>query len=176
MRRLTFVSSCTYRMPYNRGTEVSIRTVDTDVVVLAITSANLLNISELWIAFGAGKSFRFIAAHEITTALGPDRCVVLPMLHAFTGCDTVSYSGGRGKKTTWDTWTTYMETSHQQSAHWVPCQTHVPLTSGWNRWIDLWSCCTIAPAQEDVNRARKQLFSKKGRTIDGLPPTQAVLI
>ena len=94
-------------MPYNRGTEVSIRTVDTDVVVLAITSANLLNISELWIAFGAGESFRFIASQTI--ALGPDRCVVLPMFHAFTGCDTVSYFGGRGKKTTWDTWTTYRD-------------------------------------------------------------------
>ncbi|KAG0717130.1 hypothetical protein GWK47_008210 [Chionoecetes opilio] len=87
--------------------KVSMRTVDTDVVVLAIASANRLNISELWIAFGAGKSFRFIAAHEIAKALGPDRCVALPMFHAFTGCDTVSCFGGRGKKTAWDTWTTY---------------------------------------------------------------------
>lgn len=50
--------------------KVSIRTVDTDVVVLAITSAQCLDISELWIAFGAGKSFRFIAAHEIGRTLG----------------------------------------------------------------------------------------------------------
>ena len=64
--------------------KVSIRTVDTDVVVLAIASANRLNISELWIAFGAGKRFRFIAAHEIAKALGPDRFVALPMFLAFT--------------------------------------------------------------------------------------------
>ena len=30
--------------------------------------------------------------------------------------------------------------------------------------------------EEGVNRARKQLFSKKGRAIVGLPPTLAALI
>ena len=54
------------------NTRVSIHMVDTDVVVLAVASAQRLNISELWIAFGAGKSFRFLACHEIARALGPD--------------------------------------------------------------------------------------------------------
>ena len=72
----------------------SIRTVDTEVVGLAITSVNRLNLSELWVAFGTGKRFRFIAAHEFANALGPDRCEALPMFHAFTGCDTVSCFGG----------------------------------------------------------------------------------
>jgi len=31
-------------------------------------------------------------------------------------------------------------------------------------------------SQECVNEARKQLFTQKGRAIDGLPPTQAALI
>ena len=26
------------------------------------------------------------------------------MFHAFTGCDTVSFFGGRGKKNDWDIW------------------------------------------------------------------------
>ena len=30
-------------------------------------------------------------------------------------------------------------------------------------------------SQECVNEARKQLFTQKGRTIEGLPPTQAAL-
>ena len=54
---------------YNK---VSIRTVDTDVLVLAVTAAQCLNISELWVAFGAGESFRHLAAHEMARALGPD--------------------------------------------------------------------------------------------------------
>ena len=113
------IASCTYEEADTRillhlhdavqqgFSKVSICTVDTDVVVLAIASANCLNISELWIAFGAEKSFRFIAAHEITKALGPDRCADLPMFHTFTGCDTVSCFGGKGKKTAWATWATY---------------------------------------------------------------------
>ena len=73
------------------NTNVSIRTVDTDVVVLAVTSAQCLNNAEGWIGFGTGKCFCLIAAHEIARALGQDRCMALPMFHAFTGCDTVSF-------------------------------------------------------------------------------------
>jgi len=86
------------------NTKVTIRTVDTDVVVLAVTSAQRLDIPELWVAFGTGKNFRLLTAHTIAKVLGPDRCVALPMSHAFTGCDTVSFFGGFGKKTAWDIW------------------------------------------------------------------------
>ncbi len=41
--------------------------------------------------------------------MGPDRTRVLPMFHAMTGCDTVSFFGGRGKKTAWDIWITNAE-------------------------------------------------------------------
>ena len=85
-------------------TKVSIRTVDTDVVVLAVTAAERLSIDQLWVAFGTGKSFRFLAAHEMAQALGPNKCRGLPAFHAFTGCDTVSSFGGRSKKTAWETW------------------------------------------------------------------------
>ena len=85
-------------------TKAVVRTVDTDVLVLAVTAAQRLNITELWVAFGTGKSFRYLAAHEMAKALGPDRCTALPMFHAFTGCDTVSSFFGRGKKSAWNTW------------------------------------------------------------------------
>ena len=88
---------------------VSIRTVDTDVVVLAVTSAQRLNITELWIAFGAGKKFRYLPAREMANPLCPDRCVAWPKFHAFTGCDTVSCFGGKGKRTAWDIWNAYDE-------------------------------------------------------------------
>ena len=61
-------------------TKVSICTVDTDVVVLVVAATKRLNIDDLWVAFGTGKSFRFLAAHEISQALGPDKCRGLPSL------------------------------------------------------------------------------------------------
>ena len=51
-------------------TKVSIRTVDTDVVVLAVAAAKRLSIDKLWVAFGTGKSFRFLAAHEMAPGIG----------------------------------------------------------------------------------------------------------
>ena len=77
---------------------MSIRTVDTDVVVIAVAAAECIRIYQLWVAFGAGKSFRFLAAHEMAQALGPDKCRGLPACLAFTGCDTVSSFGGRNKQ------------------------------------------------------------------------------
>ena len=92
------------REKHNR---ISIRTVDTDVVVLAVTAAQRINPSELRIAFGTGKNFRYLSIHEMARALGPEKCIALPVFHAFTGCDTVSSFAGRGKKTAWDTWKAY---------------------------------------------------------------------
>ena len=65
------------------------------MVVLAVKSAQRLNYAEVWIAFRTGRCFRFIAAHEIDRVLGSDRCMALPMVHAFAGCDTVSFLGGK---------------------------------------------------------------------------------
>ena len=38
------------------------------------------------------------------------------MFHAFTGCDTVSSFGGRGKKTAWETWKAYEDVTPVFSA------------------------------------------------------------
>ena len=82
--------------------KVSIRTVDTDMVVLAMTSAQRLNNTEIWIAFGNGKCFRFIPVHEIARALG-----LIGVWHYQCSTDTVSICKGRGKRTVWDTWKAY---------------------------------------------------------------------
>ena len=88
--------------------KVLLHTVDTDVV-LAVAAAAKINIQELWVAFGTGKYFRYIPAHEVALALGPSKSQALPFFHAYTGCDTVSAFSSRGKKTVWDTWKAYKE-------------------------------------------------------------------
>jgi hypothetical protein len=98
MRPPCIVITCIYneaapygplRPPKNPG-----RTVPT-----ILLSTQRLAIAKLWIAFGTGKNFRFLAAHETAGSLGPDRCIALPMFHAFAGRDTVSVFRGRGKTT-----------------------------------------------------------------------------
>lgn len=78
-----------------------IRTVDKDVVVIAITEYSNLclirpGVSE-WIAFGTGKHFQYISIDIICEALGPRKAKALPLFHAITGCDTTSSFQGKGK-------------------------------------------------------------------------------
>ena len=79
-----------------------LRTVDTDVLVLAIAFAGILQEQqvlqvEVWVAMGPGSHFRYIAAHEISNNLGSGMSKALPVFHSFTGCDTMSCFAGRGK-------------------------------------------------------------------------------
>src|SRR3989442_1332941 len=70
---------------------ILIRTVDTDVVVISVMVLQTLpDDVQIWLAFQKEESLRYIAAHEIAAALGPDKCCALSMFHAITGCDTVS--------------------------------------------------------------------------------------
>ena len=157
-------------------TKVSVRTVDTDVVVLAVTAAQRLNIDELWVAFATGRSFRFLAAHEIAKTLGPNKCRALPFFHAFTGCDTVSCFGGRGKKTAWETWKSDDGVTAAFGAlSATPNSTTIDeCIAPLQRFVALLYDRTSS--QEHVNDARKQLFTQNCRTIDALPPTRAALI
>ena len=50
--------------------KILIRTTDTDVLILAILCYQMADVKELWVGFGVGKHFKYIAAHEIATKLG----------------------------------------------------------------------------------------------------------
>jgi len=106
-------------------------------------------------------------------ALGPEKCLALPFLHAFSGCDTVSSFAGRGKRTVWDIWKTFNDVT---PAFWTLASTPSSVEGQLDvleRFVVLYD---RASSGEKVNEARKQLFSQKGRPMDGLPPTQAALV
>ena len=81
-----------------------VRTVDSDIVVLAIAFYEQLGLSELWIGFGSGKSDRDIPVHSIYAQLGPSKSLALPICHALTCCDTTSELLGCRTKTAWTAW------------------------------------------------------------------------
>jgi hypothetical protein len=51
-------------------------TTDTDVLVLAIGHFHKMTATELWIAFGCGENFRYVAAYDITNSLGQGKHVL----------------------------------------------------------------------------------------------------
>ena len=90
--------------------KILIRTVNTDIVAIAVRIFQLLEaLQQLWIAFGTGKSFRYLAIHEIEAAMGPQKALALTMFHTLTGCDTVSAFTSHGKRTAWITWNSFPE-------------------------------------------------------------------
>jgi hypothetical protein len=96
-----------------------IRTVDSDIVVLAIHHFSELQISKLWIGFGVGKQYKVIRVHDVVQELGPDRCQSLPFLHAFSGCDVTSSLKGVGKKTVWTAWSA-STSPFVEASQWPP--------------------------------------------------------
>ena len=149
---------------------VCIRTVDTDVVILAISFFAHLSLSELWIHFGVGRNARYLAVHEISASLGPSKCSVLPVFHALTGCDTTSAFYGKGKKTAWLTWEAYPDLS--QALHTLATVTEevdAETLSVLERFVillyDRTSYCLT------LDQARKHMFTKKSKTLETIPPT-----
>ena len=138
--------------------KIPIHTVDTDVVILSMTSAQRLNITELWIAFGARKNFRYLPAHEMANALGLDSCVSLPMFHAFTGCDTVSCFGSKSKRTAWDMGNAYDEVTPAFCALAATMETLENWLYPLERLLILLYDCTSS--QEFVNEARNSSHKK----------------
>ena len=83
---------------------VKLRTVDTDVVVIALALFSKLSINELCIKFGSGKNKVFYPIHLFHQNLGVENSKVLPFFHAFTGCDQDSNFNSCRKQTAWKTW------------------------------------------------------------------------
>ena len=142
--------------------KIPIRTVDTDVAVISMTPAQSLNITELWIAFGARENLRYLPAHEMANTLGLDSCVSLPMFLAFTGCDTVSCFGTRGKWTVCDMGNAYDEVTPAFCALAATPETVNNWLCPLERLLILQYDCTSS--QEFVNESRKQ-FTQKGRAV-----------
>ena len=151
-----------------------IRTVDTDVVILAIAMFSQINPDELWLAFGIKLHFRYMPIHEIVRGLDPVMCKTLPVFHAFTGCDTVSAFGGQGKKTAWSVWKVFPDVTEVFEDLMLMEDNISDLSlSLLERFVML-----LYDQTSDlltVNDARKQLFTQKSRSLENIPPTQAAL-
>ena len=153
---------------------ILVRTIDTDVVVLAVMVAErFLAIKELWIAFGVGKNLRYIAAHQIAAHLGSEKSRALPMFHALTGCDTVSAFVGHGKKTAWAAWNSFPELTNAllDLAH-APTEVTEQTMQVIERFVILLYDRTSTSTE--VNQARKRLFAKTS-SVQRIPPTRAAL-
>ena len=102
-------------------------------------------------------------------------CISLPVFHAFTGWNQVSFFSGKGKRSAWEVWKKYDEvTSAFISLSKCPSvQDLLNALPKIERFVvllyDRTNLCS------NVNQARKDLFARKGRSLEGIPPTLDVL-
>ena len=126
------------------------------------------------VAFGTGINLRYLPAHSIASNRGSKRSKGLPAFHAFTGCDTVSCFAGRGKKSAMETWKVCPKITRAFLSLSCPL---VQITDGnmelLQRFVILMYDRTSN--ETNVNDARKALFSKKGKSLDLIPPTLSAL-
>ena len=53
-------------------THVMVRTVDMDVVVIAVVKFQYIFLSNLWIEFSVGKHLKYFSAHEMLRTVGEE--------------------------------------------------------------------------------------------------------
>ena len=153
---------------------IMIRTVDTDVFVLAVSQMERIPEREVWLAFGTGRQFKYYPIHEIAVSLGPQKSRALPVFHAITGCDTVSFFCGKGKKSAWDTWSVLPEVTN---AFLEIAAAPSSLSDNCLRTIERFVVVMYDRGSElhSVDEARQHLFCKHARGLDRIPPTSAAL-
>ena len=156
---------------------IIIKANDTDVLVIAISvlpSLQEIGLEKMWIAFGQGAKMRWIPVHEVVSAIGLEKARGIPYFHAFTGCDIVSAFHGKAKKSAWQTWNVFddvSETFTNLSQH--PTLVRDLDLQRLERFVVL--MYDRSSAATSVDEARLDLFARKQRPYNSIPPTRAAL-
>ena len=128
----------------------------------------------MWTTFGQGASTRWIPIHEIVMTLGSEKTSGMPFFHTFSGCDTVSAFCGKGKKSTWQTWIVFDNVSGTFTK-----LSQCPRTVDDHDLQILERFVIImydrSSAATNVDDARLDLFARKQRSYNAIPPTSAAL-
>jgi hypothetical protein len=155
--------------------KVVIRTVDSDVVVLAVALFQQLGRPDLWIALGAGRNFRYICVADAVATVGL-KAQGLLYFHAVTGCDTTSFFAHHGKKTAWAALDEgnaplLSAMARPQMEPFSMCDADLPIVEAFIcRWYT-----SNATELVHVNKLRRFLFTTKPVDVDRLPPTSDAL-
>jgi hypothetical protein len=157
---------------------VKVRTVDTDILVILIGQFHHLLHSfpglDLWVEFGI--STYFISINSICEKLGEHKARCLPMFHAFSGSDTTSSFFRKGKKSVWEAWKSYPAASEAFLYIAENPFKEVNVVSPHFKKLERLTVILYDRTSNllNVNEARRELFCKKQKSLDSIPPTQVI--
>ena len=152
------------------ATAVLIKSLDTDVAVIGLWVAPQLACN-LLLQTGTGQHTRLVSLTQVSRSFGPDICTALPGFHSFTGCDSVSSFGRRGKKLAYKLLTSGHSDAMQLLGNSLTVTDE--LQASCQQFVcKLYTKTTVA----FVNDIRYSLFRQASRTLyEDLPPTQDAL-
>ena len=157
---------------------IIVKASDTDVLVIALAILPELievGLERMWLAYGQGMLMRYIPIHELALSIGPEKSSGILFFHAFTGCDVVSAFRGKGKKTAWQTWNVCAEASDVFSKlSQNPPSVEESDMKILEKFVVL--MYDRSSSSDDVDEARLDLFTRKQRPYESIPPTKAALI
>ena len=120
------------------------------------------------------KKITYLLIYEFYASIGPTKLKVFFFFHAFTGCDIVSSFRGKGKKSAWQTWDVCPEASDvftKLSSY----PTHVEKEDIERLEKFVVRMYDRSSSTEAVDDARLELFSRKQRSYEAIPPTRSAL-
>ena len=118
---------------------------------------------------------RWIPVHDVVSAIGFDKAGGITYFHAFTGCDVVSAFRGKGKKSAWQTWNVFDDiTETFANLSQYPTLIRDIDMKKLERFVVL--MYDRSSAATGVDEARLDLFARKQRAYNSIPPTQAALV
>ena len=151
---------------------ILIRTVDSDIIVIAVSIFQKREVSELWISYNTEAVHEYVPIHDLVSSLGPTKSLALPFFHTFTGYDTVTVFLGKGKARAWQTWKVFDEaTAIFAQLSQTPSSVTDHVLKILEKFVIILYDRTSADVK--VNDARRHLFACKGRAIENQPLTQA---
>ena len=114
--------------------------------------------------------------HDLVSALGPAKTMGRLGFHAFSGCDSVLGFKGIGNRTAWQTWEVCEEASVAFSN--LTQEGNVEIRASDLEVIERFVVVMYCDRSSDrmkANEARMDLFTKKQRAYELIPPTQGAL-
>ena len=161
----------------NGYTNVLVRTIDTDVLILLVSY-----ISQQQIGDGVNihafliNSDKFYNIRTIIDSLGPDICRALPFFYAFSGCDTVSSFYGKGKCKMFDIWLQSVNRDKLTEIFVQLGDSPVALTSNQMDVIERYVLELYGSPGMSLASARLDKFNKvKDNDLRSLPPSMDAL-
>jgi hypothetical protein len=160
---------------------IVVKTVDTDVIVILVGLFSQIvddhPLLQINVEFGVGKDLKVISVNKLYEFLGHDRSNSLPFFHAFSGSDSTSGFRGKGKKTIFKIWKSFPEATQKFLEISSNPIAAINISSDVFKALERFTVLVYDKTfdSESVNQTRLNLFCKKSRSFENLPPTQDAL-